>query len=84
MFERLTGYFAGGTPDIVQRYTGDHHQFSDAVGRFLLLATPEALDSLQLMQPCLLSGVRAVVCDDLHLLHGVARGQQLRGSDRQA
>ena len=80
MFERLTGYFAGGTPDIVQRYTGDHHQFSDAVGRFLLVATPEALDSLQLMQPCLLSGVRAVVCDEIHLLHGTARGQQLRAA----
>ena len=80
MFERLTGYFAGGTPDIVQRYTGDHHQFSDPVGRFLLLATPEALDSLQLMQPYLLSGTRAVVCDELHLLHGTARGQQLRAT----
>ena len=32
MFERLTGYFAGGTPDIVQRYTGDHHQFGGTGG----------------------------------------------------
>ena len=78
MFERLTGYFAGGTPEIVRRYTGDHHEFCDPAGRFLLLATPEALDSLQLMQPSLLSGVRVVVCDELHLLHGTARGQQLR------
>lgn len=78
MFERLTGYFAGGIPGIVQRYTGDHHEFGDPAGRFVLLATPEALDSLQLMQPSLLDGVRVVVCDELHLLHGAARGQQLR------
>ncbi len=78
MYERLVGYFAGGDPDIVRRYTGDHHDFDDARGRFVLLATPEALDSLQLMQPGLLSGVRSVVCDEIHLLHGTARGQQLR------
>ena len=80
MFERLTCYFASGAPDIVQRYTGDHHQFRDAVGRFLLLVTPEALDSLQLMRPGVLSGVRAVVCDEVHLVHGTARGQQLRAA----
>ena len=30
------------------------------------------------MRPSLLTGVRAVISDELHLLHGTARGQQLR------
>src|SRR5262249_3991562 len=51
---------------------------TDPDGRFVLLCTPEALDSLQLVKPRLLVGVRAAICDELHLLHGTARGQQLR------
>lgn len=78
MFERLTTYFGEAIPDIVQRYTGDHHDYNDGRGRFVLLCTPEALDSLQLVKPELLCAVRAVICDELHLLHGTARGQQLR------
>jgi ATP-dependent Lhr-like helicase len=45
---------------------------------FCLLATPEALDSLQLRHPEMLAGVRSVVIDEIHLLHGQPRGQQLR------
>ena len=78
IFQRVSGYFSAGTADLVQRYTGDYHHFKDAVGRFIVVTTPEALDSLQLMQAGLLSGVKAVMCDELHLLHGMARGQQLR------
>lgn len=78
MFERLTMYFGAAAPELVQRYTGDHHQFSSPVGKFVLVSTPEALDSLQLTRPEMLNGVRAVVCDELHFLHGTARGQQLR------
>lgn len=78
MFERLLTYFGGTAPEIIQRYTGDHHEFSDPAGKFALLTTPEALDSFQLVQPRLLRAVRAVICDEIHLLHGTARGQQLR------
>lgn len=78
MTERLCAYFSVQNPDAVHRYTGDHHGFRAPAGGFVLTVTPEALDSLQLMQPQLLSGVRAVVCDEVHLLHGTARGQQLR------
>jgi ATP-dependent helicase Lhr and Lhr-like helicase len=78
MYERLMSYFGASSPDLIQRYTGDHHGFTGPDGRFLLLATPEALDSLQLMRPEWLSSVRALVLDELHLLHGTARGQQLR------
>lgn len=78
MYERLCTYFGGTSVELIQRYTGDHHDFNDPAGRFALLTTPEAFDSLQLVQPNLLRGVRAVICDELHLLHGHARGQQLR------
>jgi ATP-dependent Lhr-like helicase len=78
LYERLTTYFAASSADIVQRYTGDYHGFRQESGAFLLLTTPEALDSLQLTQPALLHGVRAVVIDEIHALHGTARGQQLR------
>lgn len=78
MYERLLGYVGATTPHLVRRYTGEHHEFSTSDGSFLLLATPEALDSLQLMRPERLVHVRAVVVDELHLLHGTARGQQLR------
>jgi len=78
MYERLTTYFGATSADIIQRYTGDHHEFNDSRGKFALLCTPEALDSLQLMNPALLHGTRALIFDEIHLLHGNARGQQLR------
>jgi ATP-dependent Lhr-like helicase len=78
MYSRLAEYFSGASSDIIQRYTGDHHDFSSPDGKFALLCTPEALDSLQLLKRESLSSVRAVVCDELHLLHGTSRGQQLR------
>jgi len=78
IFHRLDSYLCARMPDSVRRYTGDHHDFKDPEGLFLLIATPEALDSLQLMRPESLAGVRAVVVDEIHMLHGNARGQQLR------
>lgn len=78
MHERLLTYFGAASPDVIGRYTGDHHDYSDATGRFVLLATPEALDSLQLTQPDLLRHVRAIIVDELHLVDGTPRGQQLR------
>lgn len=78
MFERLQTYFGATSSETIQRYTGDHHEFRDPFGKFALLSTPEALDSLQLVRPALLRSVRAIICDEIHLLHGTARGQQLR------
>lgn len=78
MYERLQTYFGATSSEMIQRYTGDHHDFRDPFGKFALLSTPEALDSLQLVQPALLRSVRAMICDEIHLLHGTARGQQLR------
>ena len=42
------------------------------------MATPEALDSLQLRRPQSLENTRAIIVDEIHLLHGSPRGQQLR------
>ena len=78
LYHRLDSYLCARTPGAVRRYTGDHHEFTDPANVILVLATPEALDSLQLIRPESLAGVRAVVIDEIHLLHGNARGQQLR------
>lgn len=78
LYERLVAYLGARQPGIVARYTGDRHEFHAAAGAFCLLATPEALDSLQLRRPDMLAGVRSVVVDEIHLLHGQPRGQQLR------
>ena len=78
IFERLDSYLGVRSPGCVTRYTGDRHDFGDAEGLFCLIVTPEALDSLQLVRPEALAGIRAVVVDEIHLLHGAPRGQQLR------
>jgi len=78
IFHRLDSYLCARMPDSVRRYTGDHHDFKDPEGLFLLITTPEALDSLQLTKPDTLAGIRAIVVDEIHMLHGNARGQQLR------
>jgi ATP-dependent Lhr-like helicase len=78
LYERLLGYLVTRQSGAVARYTGDRHELRTASGVFCLLATPEALDSLQLRRPEMLAGVRAIVVDEIHLLHGQPRGQQLR------
>jgi ATP-dependent Lhr-like helicase len=78
IFERLNGYLGIRAPGCVGRYTGDRHDFQNPDGLFCLVVTPEALDSLQLTRPAALAGVRAVIVDEIHLLHGAPRGQQLR------
>ncbi|MBM4125540.1 MAG: DEAD/DEAH box helicase [Nitrospira sp.] len=78
LYERLVAYLGARYPNVVARYTGDRHELKSTEGVFCCLVTPEALDSLQLRRPEALSGVRAVVVDEIHLLHGQPRGQQLR------
>jgi ATP-dependent helicase Lhr and Lhr-like helicase len=78
LYERLVTYLGTRQQGAIARYTGDRHELRTASGVFCLLATPEALDSLQLRRPEMLVGVRAVVIDEIHLLHGQPRGQQLR------
>lgn len=79
IYFRLIDYLeTGGQGKKVFRYTGDHHDFKDPEKGFIIATTPEALDSLQLTKPKLLEGVRTVIIDEIHFLHGTARGEQLR------
>ena len=78
LYERLVIYLGIKQPGMIARYTGDRHEYSRAEGVFCVVVTPEALDSLQLRRPQLLHSVRSVLVDEIHLLHGHARGQQLR------
>lgn len=79
IFYRLSDYLGVGKESSgVCRYTGDHHDFKEPKGAFVLVATPEALDSLQLTKPQKLEHIRAIVVDEVHFLHGKARGEQLR------
>lgn len=78
LYGRLRDYLDARAESLVCRYTGDHHDFRTPQGAFVLLTTPEALDSLQLTQPGKLRNARAVVVDEVHLLHGTPRGEQLR------
>lgn len=79
IYYRLSDYLGAGRESTgVCRYTGDHHDFKEPAGAFVLVATPEALDSLQLTKPEKLAHIRAVVIDEVHFIHGKARGEQLR------
>ena len=58
------------------RWTGDHHDGERP--QAVTFTTPEGLDSRLSRAPEQLSGVRALVLDELHVLDGTARGDQLR------
>lgn len=79
IYYRLSDYLGCGKEfSGICRYTGDHHDFKEPQGAFALIATPEALDSLQLRHPQKLEYIRAIVVDEVHFIHGKARGEQLR------
>ncbi|MDP2268876.1 MAG: DEAD/DEAH box helicase, partial [Deltaproteobacteria bacterium] len=79
IYYRLRDYLDQGKEStLICRYTGDHHDFKEADGAFILIVTPEALDSLQLTKPKKLEHIRAIIVDEVHFLHGKARGEQLR------
>ena len=64
-----------------KRRTGDHREVIDKAPH-ILLTTPESFDSLlcrgRNKNGHVLAQVKAVVLDEIHLLHGTARGEQLR------
>lgn len=62
----------------LQRRTGDHPEPLAGATCGILLTTPESLDSLLARHARCLGPVRAVVLDELHVLEGTARGDQLR------
>lgn len=81
LYERLTGPVAL-LGLALKRRTGDHHDLLGD-GAHLLITTPESFDSLLCRGRLgdaghVLSGVEAVVLDEVHLLYGTPRGEQLR------
>ena len=74
LFERL----ADKTKQLgirVGRQTGDHSQRTAAN---VLLTTPESVESMLTFKKAILKDVRIVVLDEIHLLDGTSRGDQLR------
>jgi ATP-dependent Lhr-like helicase len=61
----------------VGRKTSDH-QLSAKISEQLLVTTPESLESLLTFRRNILSRVKAVIIDEIHLLDGGPRGDQLR------
>lgn len=59
----------------VGRQTGDHSQ---RAGANVLLTTPESVESMLTFRKHVLKDVRLVVLDEIHLLDGTSRGDQLR------
>lgn len=57
---------------------GDKPQFDASRPPDWLLTTPESLDSLLCRQPDAMARVRTVILDELHLVDGTYRGDQLR------
>lgn len=62
----------------VGRYTGEHKERVDGALPAVMIATPEALDSLLARRAEILANVRIVVIDEVHVLDGTPRGDQLR------
>lgn len=62
----------------IGRKTSDHPVTSRGRLEPWLVTTPESFDSLLVRRPADLTGVRAVVLDEIHLFDGTPRGDQLR------
>ncbi|MBD3161180.1 MAG: DEAD/DEAH box helicase, partial [Candidatus Latescibacteria bacterium] len=60
------------------RHTGEHKKRFRGKRPEFAVTTPEALDSLLSRRPEELEGVSAVVLDEIHVLDGTVRGDQLR------
>ncbi len=60
------------------RYTGEHKEKRGGTFPRAVVTTPEALDSLLARRPQVLEGLRALVLDEIHVLDGTSRGDQVR------
>ncbi|MEO0072092.1 MAG: DEAD/DEAH box helicase [candidate division WOR-3 bacterium] len=62
----------------IERKTGDYPQISEKKLPYIILTTPESFDSLLCRHPKIFLTLHGVILDELHLLHGTPRGDQLR------
>lgn len=60
------------------RYTGEHKERAGGQLPSVAVVTPEALDSLITRRPQVLAACRFVVLDEVHVLDGTPRGDQVR------
>ena len=60
------------------RNTGEHKERTDGELRAVVVVTPEALDSLITRRARALAAARLVIIDEVHVLDGTPRGDQLR------
>ncbi|MFT7620040.1 MAG: ATP-dependent Lhr-like helicase [Planctomycetota bacterium] len=60
------------------RRTGEYKKLTNGAFPEILITTPESLDSVIARQPDRLRGTQLVVLDEIHVLDGSARGDQLR------
>lgn len=60
------------------RHTGEHKERAGGKWPEAVVVTPEALDSLLARRSKLLLDVRTIVLDEIHVLDGTPRGDQLR------
>ena len=58
--------------------TGEIRQFKPNNPQEILLTTPESLDSMLCRNNEILQNIKYIIRDELHLLHGTYRGDQLR------
>lgn len=77
LFRRLKPCFDAMGLDI-SRKTLDSPEFDPDKPPFMLILTPESFDSLLCRHPASLGNVEGVCLDELHLLDGTSRGDQLR------
>ncbi|MCA9320262.1 MAG: DEAD/DEAH box helicase [Planctomycetes bacterium] len=60
------------------RYTGEHKERIDGRMPDVAVTTPEALDSILARRPQIVRDLRLIVLDEIHVLDGTPRGDQLR------
>ena len=60
------------------RKTGDRPEFQPGHPASVLITTPESFDSLLSRHPAAFQTLKTVVLDDIHLLDGTYRGDQIR------
>lgn len=60
------------------RKTGDHPSFNEMAPKDIIITTPESFDSILSRFPKVFERVKVVVLDDVHLIDGTPRGDQMR------
>ncbi|MFW6173042.1 MAG: DEAD/DEAH box helicase [Elusimicrobiota bacterium] len=77
LYERLNPILTDMEITLATR-TGERRQFSEKKPQEVILTTPESMDSMLCRNTDLLDHIKFVVLDELHLLHGNYRGDQLK------